>query len=89
MSYQKPKFSKITKVTAKDYYATGSEKGASGFFVSGSGGAGDTVLTTPHGETIAASEFTEKEVYEIGLSRVSGSGVVYLLYPDPSNIKNN
>ena len=34
-------------------------------------------------------EFTEKEVYEIGLSRVSGSGVVYLLYPDPSNIKNN
>jgi len=47
------------------------------------------VLTTPHGETIAASEFTEKEVYEVGLSRVSGSGVVYLLYPDPSNIKNN
>ena len=67
----------------------GSQKGASGFFVSGSGGAGDTVLTTPHGETIAASEFTEKEVYEIGLSRVSGSGVVYLLYPDPSNIRNN
>ena len=51
--------------------------------------SGDTVLTTPHGETIAASEFTEKEVYEIGLSRISGSGVVYLLYPDPSNIKNN
>ena len=45
-------------------------------------------LSTPHGETIT-SEFTEKEVYEIGLSRVSGSGVVYLLYPDPSNIKNN
>ena len=84
-----PKFSKIVKVTAKDFYATGSEKGASGFFVSGSGGAGDTVLSTRHGETIAASEFTEKEVYEIGLSRVSGSGVVYLLYPDPSNIKNN
>ena len=36
-----PKFSKIVKVTAKDFYATGSEKGASGFFVSGSGGAGD------------------------------------------------
>ena len=33
MSYQTPKFSKITKVTAKDYYATGSEKGASGFFI--------------------------------------------------------
>ena len=66
-----PKFSKIVKVTAKDFYATGSEKGASDFLFLVQVD-GDTVLSTPHGETIAASEF-QKEVYEIGLSRVSGS----------------
>ena len=88
MSYQTPKFSKITKVTAKDYYATGSEKGASGFFISGSV-HGDSVLTSPHGEAVAATEFQTDTVYEIGMNRVSGSSVIYLLYPDPSNIKNN
>ena len=92
MSYQTPKFSKITKVTAKDYYATGSEKGASGFFVSGSNivpSGSDSVLTTAHGESVAATEFKPDTVFEIGLQRVSGSSTVYLLYTDPSNIKNN
>ena len=87
-----PKFSKIVKVTAKDFYAKGSQKGASGFFVSGSNivpSGSDSVLTTAHGESVAAIEFKPDTVFEIGLSRVSGSSTVYLLYPDPSNIKNN
>ena len=82
------KFSKIVKVTAKDYYATGSEKGSSGFFISGSV-HGDSVLTSQHGEAVAVTEFQTDTVYDLGVSRVSGSSVVYLLYPDPSNIKNN
>ena len=88
MSYPIGKFSKITKVTAKDFYATGSEKGSTGFFISGSV-HGDSVLTSQHGEAVAATEFQTDTVYEIGMNRVSGSSVIYLLYPDPSNIKNN
>ena len=85
MSYPIGKFSKITKVTAKDFYATGSEKGATGFFISGSV-HGDSVLTSQHGDSVAATEFQTDTVYEIGMSRVSGSSVVYLLYPDPNKI---
>jgi len=88
MSYPIGKFSKISKVTAKDFYATGSEKGSTGFFISGSV-HGDSVLTSQHGEAVAATEFQTDTVYEIGMNRVSGSSVIYLLYPDPSNIKNN
>ena len=85
MSYPIGKFSKISKVTAKDFYATGSEKGSTGFFISGSV-HGDSVLTSQHGEAVAATEFQPDTVYELGLSRVSGSSVVYLLYPDPNKI---
>ena len=79
------KFSKIVKVTAKDYYATGSEKGSSGFFISGSV-HGDSVLTSQHGEAVAATEFQTDTVYEIGMNRVSGSSVIYLLWPDPNKV---
>ena len=79
------KFSKIVKVTAKDYYATGSENGSSGFFISGSV-HGDSVLTSQHGEAVAVTEFQTDTVYDLGVSRVSGSSVVYLLYPDPNKI---
>ena len=79
------KFSKIVKVTAKDYYATGSEKGSSGFFISGSV-HGDSVLTSQHGEAVAVTEFQTDTVYDLGVSRVSGSSVVYLLYPDTNKI---
>ena len=85
MSYPIGKFSKITKVTAKDFYATGSVKGSTGFFISGSV-HGDSVLTSQHGDSVAATEFQTDTVYEIGMSRVSGSSVVYLLYPDPNKI---
>ena len=79
------KFSKIVKVTAKDYYATGSEKGSCGCFISGSV-HGDSVLTSQHGEAVAVTEFQTDTVYDLGVSRVSGSSVVYLLYPDPNKI---
>ena len=88
------KWSRILKVTAKDFYATGStsgsisnNKGATGFFISGSV-HGDSVLTSQHGEAIAVTEFQTDTVYELGLSRGSGSSVVYLLYPEPSKIRN-
>ena len=80
-----PKFSKIVKVTAKDFYATGSEKGSTGFFISGSV-HGDSVLTSQHGEAVAATEFQTDTVYEIGMNRVSGSSVIYLLWPDPNKV---
>ena len=79
------KFSKIVKVTAKDYYATGSEKGSSGFFISGSV-HGDSVLTSQHGEAVAVTEFQTDTVYDLGVSRGSGSSVLYFLYPDPNKI---
>ena len=79
------KFSKIVKVTAKDYYATGSEKGSSGFFISGSV-HGDSVLTSQHGEAVAVTEFQTDTVYDLGVSRVSGSSVIYLLWPDPNKV---
>tara|TARA_Y100000590_G_C15619354_1_gene976965 strand:+ start:899 stop:1159 length:261 start_codon:yes stop_codon:yes gene_type:complete len=85
MSYPIGKFSKITKVTAKDFYATGSEKGSTGFFISGSV-HGDSVLTSQHGEAVAATEFQTDTVYEIGMNRVSGSSVIYLLWPDPNKV---
>ena len=85
MSQPIGKFSKISKITAKDFYATGSEKGATGFFISGSV-HGDSVLTSQPGDSVAATEFQTDTVYEIGMSRVSGSSVVYLLYPDPNKI---
>jgi|LWDU01.1.fsa_nt_gi hypothetical protein len=88
------KWNRILKVTAKDFYATGSStgsisnnKGATGFWISGSV-YGDSVLTSQGGEALAVTEFQTDTVYEIGLSRVSGSSVVYLLYPDPSEIRN-
>ena len=85
MSQPIGKFSKITKVTAKDFYATGSEKGSTGFFISGSV-HGDSVLTSQHGEAVAATEFQTDTVYEIGMNRVSGSSVIYLLWPDPNKV---
>jgi len=60
-----------------DYYATGSNKGSSGFIVSV---AGNSVLTTTGGGTITASDLTAKTLYEIGVSRVSGSGRISVVY---------
>ena len=71
------KFSKIKTVTATDYYATGSNRGTSGFIVES---AGNSVITPTRGDAINASGVTAKELYEIGVQRVSGSGTVHLVY---------
>lgn len=71
------KFSKIRTVSAEDYYATGSNRGTSGFIVES---AGNSVITPTSGDSLAASVLTAKELYEIGVQRVSGSGTVHLVY---------
>ena len=72
------KFGKIKTVGPDvNFFATGSEKGTSGFIVKT---AGNTVITPTRGAGIAASEFNTKELYEIGVLRVSGSGTVHLVY---------
>ena len=60
-----------------EYYATGSNKGSGGFIVSV---AGNSVITTTGGGTLTASDLTAKTLYEIGVSRVSGSGRISVVY---------
>jgi len=55
-----------------DYYATGSQAGSKGFIVEV---AGNTVITPIKGGSITA-----KELYPIGVQRVSGSGRVAVVY---------
>jgi hypothetical protein len=71
------KFGKIKTISAADYYATGSNKGSSGFIVES---AGDSVITPTDGDSLTASNLTVKELYEIGVKRVSGSGTVHIVY---------
>ena len=72
------KFGKIKTVGPNvNFYATGSDRGVSGFIVKS---AGTTVITPTRGGGVAASEFNTKELYEIGVLRVSGSGTVHLVY---------
>ena len=61
-----------------DYWATGSAMGASAFTIVS---AGNLTLSGVEGGIILASTLTgSSETHEIGLSRVSGSGQVILLY---------
>ena len=71
------KFTQIKTISEADFYATSSFQGSSGFIV---GSAGDTVITPTEGDAVAASAFTAKTLYEIGVKRVSGSGTVYIVY---------
>ena len=71
------KFTQIKTIAEADFYATSSFQGSSGFIV---GSAGDTVITPTEGDAVAASAFTAKTLYEIGVKRVSGSGTVYIVY---------
>ena len=74
---RKDKFNKVVTKTATDYYMTGSEMSSDGFIVES---AGDTKLTFTGGGQVAASAVTAKTLYEIGVSRVSGSGTVHLVF---------
>ncbi len=71
------KFSKIRTVSAEDFYATGSNRGTSGFIVET---AGNSVITPTRGDAINASGVIAKDLFEIGVQRVSGSGTVHLVY---------
>ncbi len=71
------KFSKVKTVSAADYYATGSNRGSSGFIVET---AGDSIINPTDGDTLTASNLTAKELYEIGVRRVSGSGTIHIVY---------
>ena len=62
---------------ASNYYATGSQAGSKGFIVEV---AGNTVITPIRGGAITAGDITAKELYPIGVQRVSGSGRVAVVY---------
>tara|TARA_B110000908_G_C9823339_1_gene258090 strand:- start:20 stop:334 length:315 start_codon:yes stop_codon:yes gene_type:complete len=59
------------------FHATGSKKNSSGFIVSV---AGTSVITTTEGGTLNATDLTAKTLYEIGVSKVSGSGRISVVY---------
>ena len=71
------KFHRTVKVANTDMHITGSKGGSKGFIIET---AGNTVITPVQGTGIAASALNAKSVYEIGISRVSGSGTVHVLY---------
>ena len=71
------KFSKLKTVSAGITDLTGSFKGSIGFIVTT---AGDSVIWPTEGDTIAASSLTAKTLYEIGVSRISGSGTISVVY---------
>ena len=73
----KAKFGKIETVSDTIFHATGSARGTSGFIVQS---AGDSVITPTEGDAVAASAFTAKTLYEIGVKQVSGSGTIHLVY---------
>ena len=76
------KFERVETFSAVDVFVTGSASnprraGSKGFIIET---AGTTVITPASGDNIAASALNTKELYEIGVSRVSGSGTVNILY---------
>ena len=76
------KFERVETFTAVDVFVTGSASnprraGSKGFIIET---AGTTVITPASGDNIAASALNTKELYEIGVSRVSGSGKVHVLF---------
>ena len=72
------KFDRIKTVSEANTILTGSLQGARGFIIET---AGNTVLSPTKGDVINASALNAKELYEIGLIRVSGSGKVHVVYP--------
>ena len=72
------KFDRVKTVSEANTILTGSLQGARGFIIES---AGNTVLSPTKGDVINASALNAKELYEIGLVRVSGSGKVHVVYP--------
>ena len=72
------KFDRIKTISEANTILTGSLQGARGFIIES---AGNTVLSPTKGDVINAPALNTKELYEIGLVRVSGSGKVHVIYP--------
>tara|TARA_E500000318_G_scaffold99746_1_gene101971 strand:+ start:146 stop:427 length:282 start_codon:yes stop_codon:yes gene_type:complete len=71
------KFSRVRTTATEELEFTGSLSGTSGFIVES---AGSSVITPTNGEAVAASAFTVKTLFEIGVSKVSGSGTIHVLF---------
>ena len=73
------KFYKVTTVSGSsfDFYATGSAKGSKGFIIET---AGDADVYPYGGGKIGLGSLTAKVLYEISLSRITGSGTISVVY---------
>ena len=71
------KFNRVGNITGADTSFTASNSVPGAFIVNS---AGDSVITAIGGGTLTASNLTAGSLYEIGLSRVSGSGNVDVIY---------
>ena len=79
----KARFSNVVTMTGNTdgsvvpVFFTGSLANSSGFIVQS---AGNSVITTTYGGDLPASGVIAKELYEIGVFSVSGSGTVSVVY---------
>ena len=71
------KFNKVVEFGAGDHYLSGSSDGSGGFIIQT---AGTTVLHPVEGAPIPAGNINAKELYEISLSRITGSGTISVVY---------
>lgn len=70
-------FTGNTNGSVKQLHLTGSNDNSAGFIIQT---AGNTVITPTEGDSIAASILNTKELYEIGVRRISGSGTIHVIY---------
>ena len=73
---QQAQFNSIHQVKATDTHFTASNAGAMGFVVVS---ASNGMLHPLQGTPVSASDFTAGVQYNIGLTRVSGTGIVNVL----------
>jgi len=71
------KYNRIVEFGEGDHYLSGSYAGSDGFIIQT---AGTTVLHPVEGAPVAASAINAKDLYEISLSRITGSGTVSVVY---------
>jgi hypothetical protein len=71
------KFSRVKTVASASFFATGSQRGASGFIIKS---AGNVMISPTVGDAIQASDLTVGTLYEIGVHQITGSGITHLVY---------
>ena len=72
------KFCRVRTLNSGSFFATGSERGNSGFVIQT---PGDVEIHLHKGDVIQANTLSTGVVYEIGVHFISGSGTVHVLYP--------